>query len=83
MTKGQTTFHSTMYARKGNSWSYIIQFVSHGRPSFGKVVCYILYDGVAYALLEKYDLTGVNICQDLNSPQDIVLNEIAQKKFSH
>ena len=62
LTKDHVTFHSTMYPRRGNSCSYLIECHSHGRVVFGKVVCYISYENIAYALLLKYNI-GLNVCQ--------------------
>ena len=37
LTKDHVTFHSTMYPRRGNSCSYLIECHSHGRVVFGRV----------------------------------------------
>ena len=81
MTKDHVTFHSTMYPRKANSCSYLIQFHLHGRIAYGKVVCFVIHRNVAHALLEEYKLTGVNVCQGLPPPQDAVLKEIVQRNL--
>ena len=81
MTKDHVTFHSTMYPRKGNSCSYLIQFRLHSRIAYGKVVCYIFHQNIAYALLLKYNVTGVDVCQGLSPPQDAVLKEIVHKRL--
>ena len=47
---------------------------------FGKVVCYISYENIAYALLLKYNI-GLNVCQGLPLPQDVVLQEIVRRTF--
>ena len=65
LTKDHVTFHSTMYPRRGNSCSYLIECHSHGRVVFDKVVCYISYQNIAYALLLKYNIIGLNVCQGL------------------
>ena len=62
LTKDHVTFHSTMYPRRGNSCSYLIECHSHGRVVFGKVVCYISYQNIAYALLLKYNIISLNVC---------------------
>ena len=80
LTKDHVTFHSTMYPRRGNSCSYLIECHSHGRVVFGKVVCYISYENIAYALLLKYNI-GLNVCQGLPLPQDVVLQEIVRRTF--
>lgn len=69
---------STMYPRNANSWTYLIQFHLHGRIAYGWVVCFVIHQNVAYALLEEYNLTGVNVCQGLPPPQDAVLKEIEE-----
>ena len=82
MTKDHVTFHSVLYPRKGNSCSYLIRFNSHsGEAYFGKVVCYIFHQNIAYALLLKYNLTGLNVCQELPPPQDTVLREILRRNL--
>ena len=48
---------------------------------FGKVVCYISYQNIAYALLVKYNIIGLNVCQGLPLPQDVVLREIVRRNF--
>ena len=53
---------------------------SHERVGFGKVVCYISYENIAYALLLKYNI-GLNVCQGLPLPQDVVLQEIVRRTF--
>ena len=53
----------------------------HGEEAFGKVVCYICHQNVAYALLLKYNLTGLNVCQELSAPQDAVLREILRRNL--
>ena len=68
-----------MYPRKGNSCSYLVQFCAHGRKCYGRVVCYILFLNVA--LITEYGLTGLNICQDLPLPQDVVLKEIVHRNL--
>ena len=80
LTKDHVTFHSTMYPRRGNSCSYLIECHSHGRVVFGKVVCYISCENIAYALLLKYNI-GLNVCQGLPLPQDVVLWEIVRRTF--
>ena len=81
MTKDHVTFHSTMYPGKANSCSCLIQFHLHGRIAYGKVVCFIIHQNVAYALFEECNLTGVNVCQGLPPPQDAVLKEIVQRNL--
>ena len=81
LTKDHVTFHSTMYPRRGNSCSYLIECHSHGRVVFGKVVCYISYQNIAYALLLKYNIIGLNVCQGLPLLQDVVLREIVRRNF--
>ena len=70
-----------MYPRRGNSCSYLIKCHSHGRVVFGKVVCYISYQNIAYALLLKYNIIGLNVCQGLPLLQDVVLREIVKRNF--
>ena len=81
MTKDHVTFHSMMYPRKGNLCSYLVQFCAHGRKCYGRVVCYILFKNFAYALITKYGLDGLNVCQDLPPPQDVVLKEIVRRNL--
>ena len=81
MTKDHVTFHSMMYPRKGNLCSYLVQFCAHGRKCYGRVVCYILFKNVAYALITKYGLNGLNVCQDLPPPQDVVVKEIVHRNL--
>ena len=65
MTKDHVIFHSTMHPRKGNSCSYLVEFNSNGMTVYGKVVCYIVRENVACALLEERKKTGRNVSQDL------------------
>ena len=44
-------------------------------------MCYIFRQKIAYALLLKYNVTGVDVCQALSPPQDAVLKEIVQKRL--
>ena len=81
MTKAHITFHSTMYSRIGNSCSYIVHLHLNGNDMYAKVVCYILHQNLAYALVLQYHLTGVNVCEGLPPPQDVVLQEIVRKKI--
>ena len=79
MTKDHVIFHSTMYPRKGHSCSYLVEFNSNWMTVYGKVVCFIVRENVAYALLEKRKKTGRNVCQDLPLPQDPVLKDIVER----
>jgi hypothetical protein len=81
MTRARVTFHSTMYVRKGNSCSYIVHIRLNGSDTYAKVVCYILHQNVAYALVLLYHLTGINVCDGLPPPQDVVLQEIVRQKL--
>ena len=81
MTKHHVTFHSTMYPRKGNSCSYLVEFNSNGSTAYGKVVCYVVHENVAYALIEEWKKTGRNVCQDLPFPQDPVLKGIVERNL--
>ena len=44
----------------------------HRLVTYGRIVCYILHQNVAYALLMKYNLTGVNVYQELPLPEDLL-----------
>ena len=70
-----------MYPRKGNSCSYLVEFNSNGMTVYGKVVCYIVRENVAYALLEEHKKTGRNVCQDLPLPEDPVLKDIVERNL--
>ena len=76
MTKAHTTFHSTMYSRKGNSYSYIVNLRLNESDVYAKVVCYILYQNIC-----STTLTGGNVCDGLPPPQDVVLQETVRKKL--
>lgn len=43
-------------------------------------MCYISYENITYALLLKYNI-GLNVCQGLPLPQDVVLQEIVRRTF--
>ena len=43
-------------------------------------MCYISYENIAYVLLLKYNI-GLNVCQGLPLPQDVVLQEIVRRTF--
>ena len=81
MKKENETFHSTMYPRKAKSCSYIVQYSQNGRLVYGKVVCYVLHCNTAYALILKYNQTGMNVCQEMEAAQDLALREIVQQKL--
>ena len=81
MAKDHVTFHSTMCPRKWNSCSYLVQFCAHVRKCYGRVVCYILFQNVACALITEYGLNGLNVFQDLPPPQDVVLKEIVHRNL--
>lgn len=70
-----------MYPRKGNSCSYLVEFNSNGMTAFGKVVCYVVHENVAYALIEEWKKTDRNVCQDLPFPQDPVLKGIVERNL--
>ena len=59
---------------------YLVEFNSNGmtQTTYGKVVCCIVQENVAYILLEQCKTTGRNICQDLPFPQDPVLKDIVE-----
>lgn len=77
MTKDKITYHSIMYPRKGKSSSYIVEYcLSYENSEYGEVICYILHDNKAYALIQKYNKTGADVCQGLEVPQDAILQEI-------
>ena len=59
---------------------YLVEFNSNGitQTAYGKVVCYIVQEDVAYILLEQCKTTRRNICQDLPFPQDPVLKDIVE-----
>ena len=42
------------------------------------MVCFVIQQNVAYALLEEYNLTGINVSQGVPPPQDAVLKEIEE-----
>ena len=44
-------------------------------------MCYISYENIAYALLLKYNIKCLNVCQGLPLPQDVVLQEIVRRTF--
>ena len=69
-----------MCARKRILCSYIYLVNSNGmtQTAYGKVVCYIVQENVAYILLEQCKTTHRNICQDLPFPQDPVLKDIVE-----
>ena len=62
------------------SYMYLLEFNSNGmtQTAYGKVVCYIVQENVAYILLEQCKTTRRNICQDLPFPQDPVLKDIVE-----
>ena len=62
------------------SYKYLVEFNSNGmtQTAYGKVVCYIVQENVAYILLRQCKTTGRNICQDLSFPQDPVLKDIVE-----
>ena len=71
-----------MYTRKTIlcSYIYLVEFNSNGmtQTAYGKVVCYIVQENVAYILLEQCKTAGRNVCQHLPFPQDPVLKDIAE-----
>ena len=60
---------------------YLVEFNSNGltQTAYGKVVCYIVQENVAYILLEQCKATGRNLCKDPLFPQDPVLKDIVEK----
>ena len=59
---------------------YLVEFNSNGmtKTAYGKVVCSIVQENVAYILLEQRKTTSRNICQDLPFPQDPVSKDIVE-----
>ena len=84
MKKENVIYHSTMYSRRGNSASYIIQWqasANYRRHKYGKVACYLLHGNVAYAIVLNLRLTGVTVCQELLPPEDPVLRGIVDRNL--
>ena len=74
MKEDLTTYHRLMYPRKGNSCSCVVEYFSkHGTFGYGKVICFILCENIAYALLYKYKMTKLNVCHGIEAPKDLVM----------
>ena len=76
MRKGGQVFHSSYYARKKNSVSYLVQFEEGGETCFGKVEYYVKDGNDGFAVVNLLTNLHFNVSQrGLPEPKDPVLKE--------